>query len=395
MSGTLSKLVRKASRRWLGAGADDKFSLSALVDATELKIIADAPLPICPSVFEWLQHHPEIEWKLIREQTEFQRAVPRTVEPQLDSQFLQRSIRVPEFLVAALPNALVRGWRGVIVLPDGSYPSDITFHSAKFLVQEYGYTEPLPENIPFKQGNYFVVPLLWWKNYGHWLIDCMTRLLWARQYLPADIKYIVPLKADETRLEILRLLGIRREQMEFMDARENWRLECLWYAPMATVDGVAPASVLDELAQILLHGLNIEPKQRTRRIYISRKQLANRFLTNEPEVQACFARYGFQSVSPPSLPFAEEVALFAEADIVAENSGAGLTNALFARRGATTLDLIDPNYFNNYAWGFASSLRSPYWYFFGETMPGVTADLPNVRIPIDKLEKTLTEIFRA
>ncbi len=329
---------------------------------------------------------------MIREATTFKFQEPKSVEPRFHPIFQLKQALIAPFFVANLPNGLVRGWRGVVVLPDGQYPSEITFHSSELLMQEKGYLDPLPDVIPFKGGNYFVVPLLWWKNYGHWLIDCIGRLLLARDYLPADTKYIIPAKADATRLETLRLIGIPRKQLELIDSSETWQLGHLWYAPMATRHGIALPPRGRQIGQTILRGLGIQPQRRDRRVFISRRNLGTRLIVNEEEVEACFRRYGFEVFLPGSLAFAEEVALFAEAKVLAENTGAGLTNIIFAQPDAIMLDMVDPNYYNTYSWGLASSLNSPYWYFFGETHPGISENLTNLKVPVDVLERTLQQI---
>jgi hypothetical protein len=75
-----------------------------------------------------------------------------------------------------------------------------------------------------------------------------------------------------------------------------------------------------------------------RRLYVSRAGASARPLQNEAELVDLAARHEFEIVDPGSLPFDDQVALFASASIVIGPHGAGLTNAAFCPSGSTLIE---------------------------------------------------------
>jgi capsular polysaccharide biosynthesis protein len=67
------------------------------------------------------------------------------------------------------------------------------------------------------------------------------------------------------------------------------------------------------------------------KIYISRKKTRLRKLLNEEECERLFVQYGFTPICPESLPFTEQVNLFARATHIAGPVGTGLHNIVFSR----------------------------------------------------------------
>jgi capsular polysaccharide biosynthesis protein len=88
----------------------------------------------------------------------------------------------------------------------------------------------------------------------------------------------------------------------------------------------------------------IRPSGERKRIYISRAKASKRKLLNEAELTAILSRYGFRSVELESMKVADQIRLFASADIVVGPHGAGLTNLMFCRPGTKVIELFSPNH---------------------------------------------------
>lgn len=84
------------------------------------------------------------------------------------------------------------------------------------------------------------------------------------------------------------------------------------------------------------------------RIYLSRRKLSfkqlTRVIANEVLVEQLFRQAGFTVIYPEELPFEDQVALYANARVVAGPSGSALHNSLFMRPGARVFELGDPRY---------------------------------------------------
>jgi len=105
--------------------------------------------------------------------------------------------------------------------------------------------------------------------------------------------------------------------------------------PTRQASAFIPGPYVDRLRERTLHD-NVGP--RTRRIYISRRQAAERRVRNEEALvdRLCslgFTRYDLEDLSP-----AQQIRLFQEAELVVGPHGAGLANLLFAT-DATVLEL--------------------------------------------------------
>lgn len=91
------------------------------------------------------------------------------------------------------------------------------------------------------------------------------------------------------------------------------------------------------------------------RVYVSRRDAAKRKIANETELEEMLTAHGFTCLTLSDLPLDAQVHLFANAEIVVAQHGAGLTNILFARPGTRVIEL--------YTRGFMAP--SPFWTFAG------------------------------
>jgi capsular polysaccharide biosynthesis protein len=78
-----------------------------------------------------------------------------------------------------------------------------------------------------------------------------------------------------------------------------------------------------------------------RRVYLARRGLHHQ-LTNDAEVEAVFGAHGFESFDFYRLPFREQVALMASADVVAGPDGSAFYMTYFGKPGLTIILLASP-----------------------------------------------------
>jgi len=77
-----------------------------------------------------------------------------------------------------------------------------------------------------------------------------------------------------------------------------------------------------------------------RRVLVSRSDATKRRVTNEPALLAALERHGFERLVPGSLTFGEQVATFADAEIIVAPHGAALANLVFASPPGAVLELL-------------------------------------------------------
>jgi capsular polysaccharide biosynthesis protein len=84
-------------------------------------------------------------------------------------------------------------------------------------------------------------------------------------------------------------------------------------------------------------------KATPKRFFVRRTGLL-RNMTNEAEVLEFFEKAGWTIVDFVNVPFAEQVAWFAQAEAIAGIHGSGMTNSLWSRRGCKIIELFGDKY---------------------------------------------------
>lgn len=80
-----------------------------------------------------------------------------------------------------------------------------------------------------------------------------------------------------------------------------------------------------------------------RGIYISRRN-ARRSPANEIEVEEAFRNLGFEVIELEKLTLLDQISSLSQARIIAGVHGAGLTNAIWQKKGSKVLDIVNENY---------------------------------------------------
>jgi capsular polysaccharide biosynthesis protein len=184
-------------------------------------------------------------------------------------------------------------------------------------------------------------------NYGHFLLDGMTSVL---AMLEAGALDRLPLATPP-------LQRWQRELMRLAFGDLAWQEAP---APVVRVAGAVftpamdhylhrPGPLLIQLrARLLAAVQESQPKppkrQPSRRLYVSRRGHPMRVMVNEIALEAALIRRGFQIVRPERLSVAEQIRLFAGAEVIVGPTGAGLTNAVFADPGCQIVEIQPENF---------------------------------------------------
>jgi capsular polysaccharide biosynthesis protein len=112
--------------------------------------------------------------------------------------------------------------------------------------------------------------------------------------------------------------------------------------------------------------------QKKQRIFISRKE--RRRVINEDELVAVLTKFGFKSIAPESMSVAEQISLFAAAEVVIGAHGGALTNTVFCSPGTKVIEIFAPNYVNPCYRKLSSQVGLEYWEFIGERVLDLDSD---------------------
>jgi O-antigen biosynthesis protein WbqL len=180
--------------------------------------------------------------------------------------------------------------------------------------------------------------LMW----GHWLLEVFPKLFAIRELnrLGVAAPILLPANAPEYALGMIEDVLPGQQVIVYDPRTHKVNVGRLILPPMlqhlyhfhpafgAAVDAYAGAA---------------RRQGSPRRLFVSRAGLktdwAYRELENEAEIEAAAAGRGFAVTSPERLPWREQLALFAGAEVIAGEFGSGLHNTLFSPRGAKVVAL--------------------------------------------------------
>jgi hypothetical protein len=202
--------------------------------------------------------------------------------------------------------------------------------------------------------------------HSHFLLQCFPRIMIARALSPPDFKLMVAATIKNYQREMLKMAGIRDEQIVLMRPDYDYICEFL-YTPTIMPAIFTPfyARIYDELIQ----KSKIPAKAPYRRILISRAARTTwRNMLNYSAVCDLLIRdLGFELVAPDKLSLEEEIALFQESKIVVGAEGAGLYNCCFMAPGTDVVSLTDQDYVM-YVLGAMAAIRGfDVSFVFGES----------------------------
>ena len=210
-------------------------------------------------------------------------------------------------------------------------------------------------------------------NYGHWLVEGLPKIdVLAEHFDLKSLKFIVT-RHFRTRqsgpmrkiyFESLAASGVAPEQIVEV-TREAIEVERLLYPlPLAAHPWVkAPRAIrfLEKLRDKIAAG-----SQGPKRIYVSRAHAPKRHLLNEAEILPVLQDFDVAVVHPERHTFADQVRLFANAELVIGNYGANLTNAVFAPRGVTMFAVTSEFMNDDFFWDLANLKSGRYFSLHGK-----------------------------
>jgi len=234
-------------------------------------------------------------------------------------------------------------------------------------------------------------------NYGHWMIDGLSRLLLMKQTMNlSDIKYIATPKFHfDFQRESLETLGFGPDKIIEISALECVQFEELICssAPRGTASTICPGWIVDEYRKLLPN--NTQTHARKKRLYVSRKDASSRKLVNEDAVIALLERYGFESVQLSHYNFHDKIALFQQSECIVGLTGAGLTNIMFCDKGTKLLELFPPSFIHYLYSSIATHLDFDYQYLTlknASSLSRFNKYFGDLRGDLDLLERSLKKM---
>jgi len=216
----------------------------------------------------------------------------------------------------------------------------------------------------------------WCANYYHWHAECLPGVIELHSRIGhLRPTWLVP-RLSAFQAASFEAIGISpRDVREIGDAYVRCErlalmssnFEATWISPFVgrrlrayrdRLREIVRGSAIEEEIAVTMAGERRQPENlsgrlpRRKRLYVSRRDSIIRPVQNEDDVIELLKRsYGFDVVVNASLSYFDQIAQYAEAEIIVGAHGAGLTNCVFAGDGAIVLELRPDN----------SLGRSPFW----------------------------------
>jgi hypothetical protein len=185
-----------------------------------------------------------------------------------------------------------------------------------------------------------------YRNYYHRLADSIPRIY--ALYHPAcatlgPVRLFVDDRFSGEELRVIRHLVPHYVKVDVTDSAVRVRADQCLYLPHLSDDrtnysrwfnasaGFIPIECMDWLRNQVYAITGCDPAPPYRKLYVTRRNAKVRRIINETEVADYLAHRGFEVVALETRTFREQVQLFAEADMVVAQHGAGLTNLLFSQ----------------------------------------------------------------
>jgi capsular polysaccharide biosynthesis protein len=253
----------------------------------------------------------------------------------------------------AVPKLTLRAYdapvcsRGQVVTSGGFlWPDTYRHHLAprlrNYFVEDdaprFGYLRRDASNADPLPGRWFNLDSEFPGHFGHTLTELLGRMwAWDRvRELAPDVRCLMTLQRDRDpqellpwELDVLSAFGITAADVHVFE--QPCRPETLYSSTsmFSLADYVHPdmLRIWDRVGDHLAG--RAEAAARPRRIFCTRPVEHKRSCRNTDQVEALFARHGFEVVRPETLPLPEQVAMFRDADVIGGFGGSALfTSAL-------------------------------------------------------------------
>jgi hypothetical protein len=330
------------------------------------------------------------------------RAVPPG-EPERHPTFVSQAREViPRVAVGELPGGRVLGPHRAVIDSDGAMIEELSMYWGTSRWREHPvFWHPFVEPPREVAGSLGVLATRGDHSYYHFLLDVLPRLaIMDTPGVPAPERWYVPRQHGFQR-EILALAGFPPDaEVIDSDLVSHVRAQALLVPGRPDTELRTPPWAVDYIRQ-RLRPPDLE-RVPGRRIYVTRgRERHNRTVANEEDVVGLLAERDFTVVDPGTMPVADQIRTFAEAEWIVAPHGAALTNLAFASPGASVIELFPPDYVQLCYWKLADCVPGlSYRYLVGTgraprsgrmngVMSDITVDLAALKRALDALPAEL------
>ena len=205
--------------------------------------------------------------------------------------------------------------------------------------------------------------------YYHWMFDVLPRieLMQRSQIELKEIDwFVVNSLSKPYQRETLELLGIPQDKILESDRHCHIQATQLIVPSFPGYMDWIPPGTMEFLRQAFLPKIDLAKTNLGKKIYISRSKAKNRQVINEARVTKLLSTQGFQTVFLEQMSVLEQIAVFANAEVIIAPHGSGLTNLVFCSPDTRVVELFSPNYLRTDYWMISRHLKLQHYYLVGD-----------------------------
>jgi capsular polysaccharide biosynthesis protein len=214
----------------------------------------------------------------------------------------------------------------------------------------------------------------WFRNFGHWLVDCATLLALFADDVRSFGWTIVTGVYDDPAMdrivkETLLLLAPEAPVLRQPDG-EAWQFADLRYAmPVHVPPQFKLPAAIRQLRELVFQSQDA-PQQavpsRPRRIYLSRQDVGVRRIANEADLGPLLSALGFETVYLNGRSLSDQALLFRNAEAIIGVKGAALANIIFCKPPCSVMVLSPADFPDPFFWDIAGQSDLRYAELFGD-----------------------------
>ncbi len=250
------------------------------------------------------------------------------------------------------------------------------------------------DNIFYKhkkmKGVYTSILGLYSFNFHHFLIENIPRFYGISNIKEKKINIIISGSIFKWQMEILKIFYDKRFKFVHIRSDEVWELENYYFSSFFFIDCSIyfPKELSNYMKKKVFNYYGVIPKERKKRIFISRAKMGHRIIKNSIELIKLLKKYDFEVFHPQDFSFKKQVEIFSSAEIVIGMSGAAFSNILFGNN-LKVIMIFSPNETTTHYMLFCKSLDFTYKYIIGYKQNKKY----DCMVDLNKVEKMIKELI--
>jgi capsular polysaccharide biosynthesis protein len=230
------------------------------------------------------------------------------------------------------------------------------------------------------------------QNYGHWIIDLLPRLGFAKHFgFDFDkVDHILINKAIYPfQKELIDLVGIPKEKIIETEADDHIQADLLIVPSNSHHSMFGFEFIRETLIPEKLSNRNIKSD---RRIYLSRRNDKHRKIINEEALIELLEKYNFEVVELRDYTISEQIEIMSNTSFLISAQGSGLVNVIYLNEGSNVIEIFDEEEIHTtfYIYGLYNKLN--YGAILGKPVENPNEKRANIWIDLSKIELMLEKM---